>query len=586
MTWNGSAIGAAYGGTGLNTSGSSGVPTISSGTWSINSALPVSRGGTGTTTTFTQGSVVFAGASGVYTQDNAAFFWDDTSNRLGLGIATPSNTLHLHSASSWTDIQFTSNTTGTGDYQGVKIGTNTAAGDAFFWVYEVQPLSLGTSGTERLVVEADGDIAIKAGALTMNGNTAIDAGAGWHRSYGSTGWYNSTYAGGWHMSDATWIRSYNSKNVYCDVVIRADGGFQVDGNTVIDGDAGWHRTYGATGWYNGTYGGGWYMTDSTWVRVYNDKPVEIGGSTYSASLRYDGIIDPASTSDGNQIYGMPSGSTTGSGWGYVGDSDTYWYYMYSQNFIDPSRREYKKDITSLNDGINRHVMADLDRLNPVLYRYKGESRDMVPGHERRYRPNLHLGLLLEDVPDYLQDQAFSGVDLYALGVMGIVGAKENRKEIRSLRRTLASFQDVGTGVAAGETWVPFSAEFASYLEGRAPVVTITPTSANRGYYVRETTVRGFRVVAEAPFAFNWLATARPTVACEEAPDVPEAVRQELQVPPDRKLQATKYWAADSAGKRQEYEAYLRHLEETDPAKHARVVGENRRNEAFLAEQSR
>lgn len=44
--------------------------------------LKVTKGGTGTATQFTLGSVVFVGANGVYTQDNANFFWDDTNNRL------------------------------------------------------------------------------------------------------------------------------------------------------------------------------------------------------------------------------------------------------------------------------------------------------------------------------------------------------------------------------------------------------------------------------------------------------------------------------------------------------------------------
>lgn len=57
-------------------------------------ALGVTRGGTGTGTQFTAGSVVFAGASGVYGQDNANLFWDDTNNRLGIGTATPSTVLH------------------------------------------------------------------------------------------------------------------------------------------------------------------------------------------------------------------------------------------------------------------------------------------------------------------------------------------------------------------------------------------------------------------------------------------------------------------------------------------------------------
>lgn len=50
--------------------------------------LSVSRGGTGTGTTFTQGSVIFAGALGVYSQNNSHFFWDNTNNRLGIGTNT------------------------------------------------------------------------------------------------------------------------------------------------------------------------------------------------------------------------------------------------------------------------------------------------------------------------------------------------------------------------------------------------------------------------------------------------------------------------------------------------------------------
>lgn len=56
------------------------------------------EGGTGTTTTFTQGSMVFAGASGVYSQDNSNLFWDDGSNRLCLLANACSNTLDIGGA--------------------------------------------------------------------------------------------------------------------------------------------------------------------------------------------------------------------------------------------------------------------------------------------------------------------------------------------------------------------------------------------------------------------------------------------------------------------------------------------------------
>ena len=45
--------------------------------------------GTITVTGFNQGSVIFAGPGGELSEDNVNFFWDDTSNRLGIGDTSP-----------------------------------------------------------------------------------------------------------------------------------------------------------------------------------------------------------------------------------------------------------------------------------------------------------------------------------------------------------------------------------------------------------------------------------------------------------------------------------------------------------------
>ncbi|MGB0757303.1 MAG: beta strand repeat-containing protein, partial [Patescibacteria group bacterium] len=50
---------------------------------------------------FTQGSVVFQGATGL-TQDNTNFFWDDTNDKLGIGSSTPFATLSVQSAAATT----------------------------------------------------------------------------------------------------------------------------------------------------------------------------------------------------------------------------------------------------------------------------------------------------------------------------------------------------------------------------------------------------------------------------------------------------------------------------------------------------
>ena len=73
--------------------------------------LAVARGGTGTGTAFTTGSVVFAGASGVYTQDNTNLFFDDTNNRLGIGTASPNSPLHVNGATAFAYVAKTANYT-------------------------------------------------------------------------------------------------------------------------------------------------------------------------------------------------------------------------------------------------------------------------------------------------------------------------------------------------------------------------------------------------------------------------------------------------------------------------------------------
>jgi hypothetical protein len=56
------------------------------------------EGGTGSTTAFTAGSVLFSGASGVYGQDNANLFWDNSNKRLCLLANSCSNTLDIGGA--------------------------------------------------------------------------------------------------------------------------------------------------------------------------------------------------------------------------------------------------------------------------------------------------------------------------------------------------------------------------------------------------------------------------------------------------------------------------------------------------------
>lgn len=67
----------------------------SSGDVTLNVVDSPSFAGTLTLPLMTPGSVLFAGAGGLVSQDNANLFWDDTNNRLGIGTASPSVPLHV-----------------------------------------------------------------------------------------------------------------------------------------------------------------------------------------------------------------------------------------------------------------------------------------------------------------------------------------------------------------------------------------------------------------------------------------------------------------------------------------------------------
>jgi hypothetical protein len=145
-------------------------------TTGVTGTLPIANGGTGTTTTFTTGSVVFAGASGTYTQDNANFFWDDTNNRLGIGTASPSSKLHVVSSddrplrvSSATDTPAVFSSSGTSNAYLQLSGS----GDVYLGSVSGAS-TVTTGGSERMRIDSAGNVGIGTSSpskkLDVNGS--------------------------------------------------------------------------------------------------------------------------------------------------------------------------------------------------------------------------------------------------------------------------------------------------------------------------------------------------------------------------------------------------------------------------------
>jgi len=119
-----------------------------------------------------------------------------------------------------------------------------------------------------------------------------------------------SYTGQWDLNVANDITAGSTLTVGS--TLYANNGIVVDGNTVIDNGGGWHRSYGATGWYNGTYGGGWYMTDSTYIRNYGSKQVLLSNNLHMNNHKITNLATPtASTDAATKGYvdsaGIPSG---------------------------------------------------------------------------------------------------------------------------------------------------------------------------------------------------------------------------------------------------------------------------------------
>jgi len=124
----------------------------------------------------------------------------------------------------------------------IALGSNRYGGATY--PYETISLPAGRNlrfnigGAERAVLAGDGTFTALGNLVTTGniiGNVVTTNEAyvnGWFRSQGNGGWYSSAYGGGWHMTDPTWIRAYNGKNVYTSGQMRA-GSMRSDGRTEV-----------------------------------------------------------------------------------------------------------------------------------------------------------------------------------------------------------------------------------------------------------------------------------------------------------------------------------------------------------------
>lgn len=127
----------------------------------------------------------------------------------------------------------------------------------------------------------------------------------------------------------------------------------------------WFRSTGNTGWYNETHGGGIYMTDSNWVRVYNDKAFRvqngygIGANGFNVGVKIHGTNNTGvEVSGGN--YSMGLGCHSNGSW--------YWW----RGTANPDSADNKSYVMQYDGSVwnfTGQLRCDSLRIGDAIFSY-------------------------------------------------------------------------------------------------------------------------------------------------------------------------------------------------------------------------
>lgn len=212
-----------------------------------------------------------------YDLNNTAYYVDPSSTgtsakfagKVGIGTTNPNQKLTIKGTDQYVAAEQTNYVWGGTTTIGVRMGTDATAGLLDFrrWIgtatthgtalitqvnsdggygldFRVDTKTSNTvATTSRMFLSQSGEVGIgttsPTEALDVNGSiasnatiyTGFDSGvtnsvscSNWFRSSGSSGWFNSTYSGGIHMTDSTWVRVYNNKKFYNQNTIESNSG--------------------------------------------------------------------------------------------------------------------------------------------------------------------------------------------------------------------------------------------------------------------------------------------------------------------------------------------------------------------------
>lgn len=260
---------------------------------------------------------------------------------------------------------------------------------------------------------------------------------------------------GFHMYDAN--RTENGIDKYFRFRL-SDKTIHTDARMHIYGD--WLYISGNSGVYFSSYGGGWHMTDSTWLRAYGDKNIYTGGTIKSGNAMETRYINSIGgnldiNSKGNTLFinvNAASGAnlnmnrawsgsqgseisiynSKGKGWGYIGNSNNTFYRIYGAGGSVSERKDKYEILKADTETQYDNVKA----LNIYNYRTISTSED---GTEGLMREDLSLGCMVDEMPletVFYDNESGDGkaVDMYSYTTMVLGATKHLIEKVEGLEK--------------------------------------------------------------------------------------------------------------------------------------------------------
>ena len=205
----------------------------------------------------------------------------------------------------------------------------------------------------------------------------------WVRTKGTTGWYSQDYGGGWHMSDSTWLRSYNGKSIYA-----GSGTIKTEGTVVcnvLDDRVGASNSC----YVDNANGGNSQIT----LRPDTDNKGNLGHKNYTWNYANITSIGNTFSIDRETSYNVSS----------FDDNDMMYDMVKNMNFYlekEKSVEEFEEEIElkkteeyiNADEETQKQMLRNIEKVTPASYYYSKRTKLVANAEELPFlvAPESHV----------------------------------------------------------------------------------------------------------------------------------------------------------------------------------------------------